>query len=178
MPTAHCSWPLRLNKGKGKNKKKTELQYDRDANFLLTCILSLLNFLSILCEFHINSPPLISVPLYLPSSLATSLAKEKERGKVKGRRNRRGKGRGGGGERNKSDPRNHSVSHAVCPRSVSTHLHLQIDAHCNESWVWFERPLASTTLSILNPHRTPLRQPVVAPCHGDPAALDLQDWPL
>ena len=26
--------------------------------------------------------------------------------------------------------------------------------------------------------RTPLRYPVVALCHGDPAALDLQDWPL
>jgi len=24
----------------------------------------------------------------------------------------------------------------------------------------------------------PLRYPVVGLCHGDPAALDLQDWPL
>ena len=26
--------------------------------------------------------------------------------------------------------------------------------------------------------RTPLSYPVAALCHGDPAALDLQDWPL
>ena len=37
------------------------------------------------------------------------------------------------------------------------------------------RPLASATLSILDSHRAPLRYPVIALCHGDPAALCLQD---
>jgi len=42
------------------------------------------------------------------------------------------------------------------------------------------RPLVSATPSILT--GTPLcdnnSYPAVALCHGDPAALDLQDWPL
>jgi hypothetical protein len=40
------------------------------------------------------------------------------------------------------------------------------------------RPLASATLSILTLTRIPLGYPVVALCHRDPAALDLQDWLL
>jgi hypothetical protein len=36
------------------------------------------------------------------------------------------------------------------------------------------RLLASAAPSILDPHR----YPVVSLCHGDPAALDLQDRPL
>ena len=38
------------------------------------------------------------------------------------------------------------------------------------------RPLAFATLSILEPYRTPPGYPVVALCHGDPAALEQQDW--
>ena len=40
------------------------------------------------------------------------------------------------------------------------------------------RPLVSATISILNPQRTALGYPVVSLCHGDHAALDLQDLPL
>jgi len=48
------------------------------------------------------------------------------------------------------------------------------------------RPLTSVTLSALDSLHylywfligTPIRYPVVALCHGDPATLDLQDWPF
>lgn len=40
------------------------------------------------------------------------------------------------------------------------------------------RPLAHATLSILDLHRTPLGDPVVDFCHGDPVTLDLHDQPL
>ena len=40
------------------------------------------------------------------------------------------------------------------------------------------RALASTTPFILSLTGTPLGYPVLAPCHGDPAALDLQACPL
>lgn len=41
------------------------------------------------------------------------------------------------------------------------------------------KPLAPATLSILDSHwDTSQISFYFAPCHGDPAALDLQDWPL
>ena len=44
---------------------------------------------------------------------------------------------------------------------------------------WFGwRSLASATLSVLLLTETPLGYPVVALCHGDPTALDLQDGPF
>lgn len=52
---------------------------------------------------------------------------------------------------------------------LSTHLYLQMIIAMSH---W------SVTLLILDSHRTPLRYPIVAPCHGYPAALDLQARPF
>jgi hypothetical protein len=59
---------------------------------------------------------------------------------------------------------------------LSTHLYLQMFIAVSP-WSG-SRPRASATLSILILTGTPLRYPVVALCHRDPAALDLQDWPF
>ena len=39
-------------------------------------------------------------------------------------------------------------------------------------------PLASNTLSILDPHWDPSQTSCIALCHGDPVLLDLEEWPL
>lgn len=100
----------------------------------------------------------LSVPLYLPSSLATSLwGKEKEKKKKKGiKMCLRG---------------SCSVSWCVTQYAPS---HKQLDSANvpgRLSLVW---SLASAVLSVLDP----LGPPVVALCHGAPEALPLQSRPL
>jgi hypothetical protein len=59
------------------------------------------------------------------------------------------------------------------------HTPLLASVHCNEPLVWFK-----ASLWLLQHHQywilagTPLRYPAVALSHGDPVALDLQDWPF
>ena len=50
-----------------------------------------------------------------------------------------------------------------------------VDVHCNKLLV-DSMSLASATPSILDCHQDSSQ--TVALCHGDPAALDLQDWPF
>ena len=62
----------------------------------------------------------------------------------------------------------------VCP-TVYPFVHtLLANVHTSDSLVWYE---ASGFCYSINT-RTPFGYPVVALCHGDPAALALQDQPL
>lgn len=57
---------------------------------------------------------------------------------------------------------------------------LLANVHCNESWSG-SGPMASATLSILNPYPDSSWMYVVALFYGDPAAAltgDLRDWPF
>lgn len=60
---------------------------------------------------------------------------------------------------------------------LSTHIYLQMFIAASH---WSElRPLASSTSSILDPHQESSWISCCCPvCHGDPAALDLQNQPF
>lgn len=61
---------------------------------------------------------------------------------------------------------------SFCPHIFTCKCSLQY-----ESLVCF-KPLASVTLSILGPRGESIGYPVVALCHRDPEALDLQGQPF
>jgi hypothetical protein len=63
----------------------------------------------------------------------------------------------------------HSVSHSI---SLCPHIFI-----CERSWQWAlggSRSVSSVTPSVLNPHHNSSQLPCC--CHGDPAALEQQDW--
>jgi hypothetical protein len=65
----------------------------------------------------------------------------------------------------------------MCPAVYpSVHDSSFANVHCNESLFWFKSSgFCDATNWILI--GTPSSFPVVALCHGDPAALSQQDWP-
>lgn len=67
------------------------------------------------------------------------------------------------------------VCHKVYP---FVHTSLLENIHCNESLVWFETSGFCYILSVLDPHWNVSQISCGALCHGDPAALHLQDWPF
>ena len=83
-------------------------------------------FLLILCEFHImHSIPLISpVPLYPPSTIATSPSKTK-----------------------KMSLWTRQCVTTVCPKVSSVKTSSLANVHCNEPWVWFETSGSCCTIN-------------------------------
>ena len=56
---------------------------------------------------------------------------------------------------------------------ASVHTSLIANIHCNESLVWFEASGFCYTINAGSSQG----YPVAVLCRGDPAALNLQDWP-
>jgi hypothetical protein len=57
------------------------------------------------------------------------------------------------------------------------HTSLLANVHCSDSLVWFQASGFCYTINTGSSLGL-LGYPVVALCRGDPAALDMQDWPL
>ena len=60
--------------------------------------------------------------------------------------------------------------------SLCVHMSFLANVHCSESLVWFEASGFCYTIDTVSSQGL-LLDPVGALCHGDAAALDLQDWP-
>lgn len=118
------------------------------------------NFLLIRCQFHIMCLSLHSCPC--PSISTLYLCKSP----TKTNKHRKSK------SKNKYLKVETVACHGVLHNISFWPKSFNCECYCHKSLVWFEASGLCYTINT----GTPLRNPVVALCHWNPAALDQQNW--